>query len=77
MAPAAPRADAYPGTGWGERRHDPVQETWFVAAAAPSDHLVFRYEYANGLSALGIDLRGDRLWNRERGELGFAQPPRW
>jgi hypothetical protein len=77
MTPAAPRADAYPGTGWGERRHDPVQETWFVAAAAPSDHLVFRYEYANGLLALGIDLRGDRLWNRERGELGFAQPPKW
>jgi hypothetical protein len=77
MSGAAPRADAYPGTGWGERRQDRVQETWFVAASAPSDHLVFRYEYATGLRALGIELNGERLWNRERGELGFAQPPKW
>jgi hypothetical protein len=77
MTRSAPQADAYPGTGWGERRQDRVQETWFVAAAAPSDQLVFRYEYATGLRALGIDLNGERLWNRERGELGFAQPPKW
>jgi hypothetical protein len=73
----APQADAYPGTGWGERRQDPVRETWFVAAATPADHLVFRYEYAPGLRALGINLDGDRLRDRERGELGFAKPPRW
>ena len=74
---AAPRADAYPGTGWGERRQDPVRETSFVAASSPADHLVFRYEYASSLRALGIRLDGDRLRDRERGELGFARPPKW
>jgi len=72
-----PRAESYPGTGWGERRLDPVRETYFVAAASPSDHLVFRYEYASSLQALGIRLSGDRLRDREQGELGFAQPPKW
>jgi len=74
---AAPQADAYAGTGWGERREDPVRETSFVTAATASDHLVFRYEYASSLRALGIDLAGDRLRHRERGELGFAKPPKW
>jgi hypothetical protein len=69
--------EASPGTGWGERREDRVSETWFVAAAAPGDRLVFRYEYASGLAALGIRPEGRRLEQRERGELGFAQPPRW
>jgi hypothetical protein len=73
----APQSDAYPGTGWGERRQDPVRETSFVAAATPGDHLVFRYEYASSLRALGIALDGDRLRDRERGELGFAKPPKW
>lgn len=74
---AAPQADAYAGTGWGERSRDPVRETSFVAAATAGDHLVFRYEYASSLRALGIALDGDRLRNRERGELGFARPPKW
>lgn len=74
---AAPQADAYPGTGWGERRQDPVRETSFVAAATAGDHLVFRYEYASSLRALGIALDGDRLRNREHGELSFAKPPKW
>ncbi len=74
---AAPQADAYPGTGWGERRQDPVRETSFVAAATAGDHLVFRYEYASSLRALGIALDGDRLRDREHGELGFAKPPKW
>jgi len=73
---AAPQTDTYPGTGWGERRQDPVRETRFVAAATPGDHLVFRYEYASSLRALGIRLDGDRLQDRERGELGFAKPPK-
>ena len=68
-----------PGTGWGDQRHDPVNRTVFNAEAYAVDQIVLRYEYANGLRALGI-----RIWNgrqrleeRERGELGFAQPPRW
>ena len=77
MAGRSQADQAYPGTGWGERREDRVSETWFVAAAAPGDRLVFRYEYVSGLVALGIRPEGRRLEQRERGELGFAQPPRW
>jgi len=68
-----------PGTGWGDRKWDPVHETWFVGERNATDHLILRYEYASGLRALGItpwNGRG-RVWERERGELGFARPPRW
>ena len=42
------------------------------------DQIVLRYEYTSGLRALGIRIRSrDRLWDRERGYLGFAQPPQW
>jgi hypothetical protein len=69
---------AFPGTGWGDQRRDPVQRVEFYAAAQATDHLVLRYEYASGLRALGIvpQTRPWRLWERE-GQLGFAQPPRW
>lgn len=66
-----------PGTGWGERKWDPVRQTQFLAVANPSDHIVLRYEYASGLRALGIRIRDRRVFERERGEMGFAQPPRW
>jgi hypothetical protein len=70
--------DSNPGTGWGEHRYDPVNRTEFTAAAYPMDRITLRYEYASGLRALGIRIGGrERLWNRERGQLGFAQPPRW
>jgi hypothetical protein len=69
--------DANPGTGWGDPRHDPVQRTWFVPAGGPTDQLVFRYEYAAGLRALGIVPDRNRTWEREHGHYGFAQPPRW
>ena len=68
--------ESNPGTGWGDRRHDPVRRTEFQAEAHPTDHLVLRYEYAAGLRALGIFPRRLRLWDREDGRLGFAQPPR-
>jgi hypothetical protein len=48
-----------------------------------TERVTLRYEYRQALLALGIDLdRGrhaqpDRLWERERGEGGFAKPPRW
>ena len=67
---------ANPGTGWGEHRTDRVREVDFQPVRRPTDHLVMRYEYASGLRALGIFPRGNRIWERERGELGFAQPPR-
>jgi hypothetical protein len=69
-----------PGTGWGDRRWDPVNRTWFTPERHATDRVVLRYEYASALRALGIEpVRHDRgrLWERERGELGFSQPPRW
>jgi hypothetical protein len=69
--------DSNPGTGWGERRSDPVQRTWFEAERRPSDEIALRYEYAAGLRALGIHPGRSRLWEREDGRLGFAKPPRW
>lgn len=74
---SAPQADAFPGTGWGEKRRDVVQRVDFRAERTATDRLVFRYEYASGLRALGIDLRRNRLRDREDGELGFAKSPRW
>jgi len=74
---SAPQAEAFPGTGWGDRRRDVVQRVDFRAEREATDRLVFRYEYASGLQALGIDIRRNRMWERENGELGFARPPRW
>jgi hypothetical protein len=76
---AAPAPQSVPGTGWGEKRRDPVRRVWFVPESYATDQIVLRYEYASGLRALGIFPRGfrDRLWEREHGQLGFAQPPRW
>lgn len=71
--------DSNPGTGWGERRHDQVQRTDFRAERTATDRITMRYEYASGLRALGIYpvRRGNRTYDRERGDLGFSQPPRW
>jgi hypothetical protein len=72
-----PSNQSFPGTGWGEQREDHVNRVDFRAASAPTDQLVLRYEYADGLRALGIDTRRSRLWDRDHGQLGFAKPPRW
>lgn len=71
--------DSNPGTGWGERRHDPVQRTDFLAERNATDKITMRYEYENGLRALGIHpvRNRNRTYDRERGDLGFSQPPRW
>ncbi len=66
----------FPGTGWGERTHDPVNRTHFIAERSASDRMVLRYEYASALRALGIRIGRDRLHERD-GHLGFAKPPRW
>jgi hypothetical protein len=77
--PSALADKGFPGTGWGDRRYDPVHETRFLPDGAAVDHLVLRYEYASGLLALGIEPwrgpRYSRLGERDR-EFGFAQPPR-
>jgi hypothetical protein len=77
MAGIAPEQENAPGTGWGERSHDQVGQTWFVAASRPGDQLNFRYEYASGLQALGIMPYHSRVRDRDQGDLGFARPPRW
>ncbi|HEY6193888.1 MAG TPA: hypothetical protein VI504_02510 [Candidatus Eisenbacteria bacterium] len=69
---------SFPGTGWGERKQDRVQRTQFTPDPVAVDHLIFRYEYASGLQALGIlpaRRFRDRLGERD-GEMGFARPPR-
>ncbi len=69
---------SFPGTGWGQKDYDPVRRTDFTPSRNATDRLVFRYEYASGLRALGIfPPRRSRIWQRDNGELGFAQPPRW
>ena len=72
-------SDSNPGTGWGQQQWDRVNRTHFLAEATPVDRITLRYEYANGLRALGIRIRNvrDRAFERDNGELGFAQPPRW
>lgn len=73
--------DANPGTGWGDRRHDPVSRVEFRAVRHATDRVTLRYEYESGLRALGIvpvrHRPAGRTWERERGEYGWAQPPRW
>ena len=70
----------FPGTGWGERRSDPVRRVEFIAEKWATDHLKFRYEYASGLRAMGIlPVTGpwrERLADRDS-DIGFAQQPRW
>jgi hypothetical protein len=76
LAPGAP--ESFPGTGWGERRGDPVRRVQFDPERHATDRLALRYEYESGLRALGIfPNRRARLWEREHGQMGFAQPPRW
>jgi len=80
MARGESDSRSFPGTGWGERREDRVRRVEFTPERVAADHLVFRYEYASGLHALGIhpvrEGWRDRLGERD-GDLGFAKPPRW
>ncbi len=68
---------SFPGTGWGRHQSDHVEQVRFDAERLATDTIVFRYEYASGLRALGIVPDRDRLRERDNGELGFAKPPRW
>jgi hypothetical protein len=76
------QARSYPGTGWGSRAEDPVVLVSFDPESEPSQRVTLRYEYRAALVALGVLPRWlppsrDRLWERERVENGFAQPPLW
>lgn len=75
-----PRHRSYPGTGWGSRVTDRATLVHFDAEGTPAEKVVLRYEYRETLCALGIlpsRRQADRLLERERGELGFARPPKW
>ena len=76
------RARAYPGTGWGDRAHDPVVLVSFDPESEPSERVTLRYEYRPALVTLGVLPRRvppplDRLRERDRAEPGFAPPPLW
>jgi hypothetical protein len=79
LAGAQARSD--PGTGWGPRAHDPVVLVSFDPESEPGEQVTLRYEYRPALVALGVLPRHvpsrDRLWERDHGEPGFAQPPAW
>ena len=70
-----------PGTGWGERRNDPVVLVSFDPEGEPGERVTLRYEYRPALVALGVLPRHaptrDRLLERDRADAGFAQPPAW
>ncbi len=72
---------SYPGTGWGQRTHDPVVLVSFDPEAEPRERITLRYEYRPALVALGVvpprTSPRDRLWQRDLAEPGFAQAPRW
>jgi hypothetical protein len=73
------------GTGFGERRDSAVVEVAFERAGpAPAAVLSLRYDDRPGLLAMGIDVDGRRVadrerWTRETAEPfrgdGFAEPP--
>lgn len=75
------KARSYPGTGWGRRTHDPVVLVSFDPEPEPRECVTLRYEYRAALVALGVlpppASPHTRLWQRDRAEPGFAQPPRW
>ena len=81
LSRAYPGGRSYPGTGWGPRADDPVVVVSFDPQPAPAERVTLRYEYRSGLVALGILPRPwwprDRLWQRERGDGGFAKAPGW
>jgi hypothetical protein len=72
---------SHPGTGWGERSDDRAVVVQFDPQPEPAERVTLRYEYAAALRALGVLPRPawgrDRLRERERGDAGFAQPPRY
>jgi len=77
-APAAAPDAAYPGTGWGDPLRDRVRLVDFEPERGPAQQMTLRYEYRAALVALGIlPKHHSRLEERERGEGGFAKPPRW
>ncbi|MGE5125263.1 MAG: hypothetical protein ACM3PV_03155 [Betaproteobacteria bacterium] len=80
-APGPAPAQAYPGTGWGERARDRAFLVQFDPECEPCERATLRYEYRPALVALGVlppmPAWRDRLHERDRAEPGFAPPPLW
>jgi hypothetical protein len=73
-------ARSYPGTGWGQRTHDPARLVDFRPERHACQRTTLRYEYRPALVALGVlpcHPPIDRLHQRDRAESGFAPPPLW
>ena len=71
---AAPQSN--PGTGWGGTQNDKVHAVDFDPERFACAQVIVRYEYRSGLVSLGIlPKAGDRTWQRDNGEFGFALPP--
>jgi hypothetical protein len=70
----------FPGTGWGERRSDPVRRVRVQPRAVGDRPLEVPLRVRLGLRAMGIiPVSGpwrERLANRDS-EVGFAKSPRW
>jgi len=65
-----------PGTGWGGTQNDKVHAVDFDPERFACAQVVVRYEYRSGLISLGIlPQPGDRTWQRDNGQFGFALPP--
>jgi hypothetical protein len=73
------RAQSYPGTGWGGSTYDPAEVVQFAPETRAAEVVTLRYEYASTLRALGVlpAPYRDRLSERESGQFGFVQPPRF
>jgi hypothetical protein len=77
--PSAQTAPSVPGTGWGRNERDRVRAVDFTPERFACTQVVLRYEYKQGLVALGIlPWRSpvERVFERDNGQLGFAQPPK-
>ena len=68
-----------PGTGWGANERDRARYVDFEPQAWAAATITLRYEYRSALVSLGIlpyrEWNASRLWERENGTYGFAQPP--
>jgi hypothetical protein len=68
-----------PGTGWGANERDRARYVDFEPQSWAAATITLRYEYRPALLSLGIlpyrNWNASRLWERENGTVGFAQPP--
>ena len=69
---------AEPGTGYGERRHDPVRRVEFEAQTQPFAQVFLKYEWPESLCKRGIGCdrsrhERNRFWDEDT--YGFAPAP--